>query len=177
MDSIFDGLQGNKFQQGGGDSLGPRPVILPREFEFLEYVGVRDPRCKGGGMIRGGSMILPGRRKRYYVSTSINPREREEFWTWLWTQAEEALRQANEIVVVGYSFAPADEHARSLAFDTSNRNILLTICCGRDTDRVGNEFVQNGFSQVRTDSKRFEDWLTAQWSQETLAGGVLEADR
>ena len=175
MDSVFDGLQGNKSQQGDGNSLGARPVILPQEFEFLEYHNIRDPRFKGGGMARSGSMILPGRRKRFYVSTSINPHEREEFWTRLWTEAEEALKQANEIVVVGYSFAPADENARSLVFDTSNRNVLLTICCGQDTDRVAREFVQCGFSDVRSDFKRFEDWLAAQCLQD--AGGAGAAFR
>jgi hypothetical protein len=54
MDSLFEGLQGNKFQQGSEDSLGSRPVLLPQEFEFLEYPPeVRDPKFKGGGMTRG----------------------------------------------------------------------------------------------------------------------------
>jgi hypothetical protein len=162
MDSIFDGLRGNRFQMGGGDSLGARPVILPKEFEFLEYPGTLDPQFKGGGMDRAGSMILPGRRKQFHVSTSINPREREQFWTLLWTQAENAVKQANGIVVVGYSFAAADEDARNLVFNTSNKDVLLTICCGQDTDRVGNEFARAGFSRICTDAKRFEDWLATQ---------------
>jgi hypothetical protein len=162
MDSIFDGLRGNRFQVGGGDSLGARPVVLPQEFEFLQYPGAQDPRCKGGGMIRSGSMVLPGRRKQFYVSTSSNPREREEFWALLWAQAANAVKQAKEIIVIGYSFAPADVQARNLVFHTGNKGALLTICCGQDTERVGDEFVQGGFSQVRTDSKRFEDWLATQ---------------
>jgi hypothetical protein len=167
MDSIFAGLRGGQTQQGGGDSLGTRPVILPREFEFLGYAGAHDPRFTGGGMIRSGSMVLPGRRKQFYVSTSINPRERQDFGIRLWTRAREAVEQANEIVVVGYSFSAADEDARSLVFKTSKKDVLVSICCGQDTNRVGNEFAQSGFSHVRTDSKRFEDWLATQRLQAT----------
>jgi hypothetical protein len=143
--------------------LGDRPDILPQEFEFLEYHNIRDPRFNGGAMIRSnGSMILPGRNKRLYVPTSFNPRERESFWSVLWGQATNALQKADEIVIIGYSLPPADVDARRLLLKTRNKDSLLTICCGRDTDRVGNEFTQGGFSHVRTDSKRFEDWLATQ---------------
>jgi hypothetical protein len=163
MDSLFAGARPGKSSQGfGWDSRGLRPVVLPREFEFLGYEGVTDPKFSGGGVDRSGSMILPSRNKRFYVSTSINPREREAFWSALWGQAEIALRNTGEVVIIGYSLRVADAEARRLLLRAINRGSLLTICCGQNTDGVGNEFVQGGFSQVCTDSKRFEDWLAVQ---------------
>jgi hypothetical protein len=163
MDSLFGGMRAGTFSQGFGvDSMGLQPVVLPGEFRFLGYEGVTDPEFKGGGVTRSGSMVLMSRNKRFYVSTSINPRERESFWSALWGQADTALRSAGEVTIIGYSLPEADAEARRLLLETTNRDSSLTICCGRDTDRVGNEFFQSGFSQVHTESKRFEDWLAAQ---------------
>jgi hypothetical protein len=160
MDSLFRGHRTGTFSLGyGEDSRGLRPVVLPREFEFLGYEGVTDPKFSGGGVDRSGSMILPSRSKQFYVSTSINPRERESFWSTLWGQADTALRNADEVVIIGYSLPEADAEARRLLLETTNKQSLLTVCCGRDTDRVGDEFIQNGFSHVGTGSRRFEDWL------------------
>jgi hypothetical protein len=168
MDSLFRGHRAGTFSQGyGEDSRGLRPVVLPREFEFLGYEGVADPKFSGGGVDRSGSMILPSRNKRFYVPTTSNPREREAFWSALWRQAELALRNTGEVVIIGYSLPDADAEARRLLLGTINRDSLLTICCGQDTNRVGNEFVRGGFSQVCTDSKRFEHWLAAQCLQAT----------
>jgi len=162
IDSLFGGMRAGTFSQGyGWDSLGLRPVIPPNEFEFLGYEGVTDPKPIGG-VTRSGSLVLMSRNKRFYVSTSVNPRERESFWSALWEQADTALRNAAEIVIIGYSLPDADAEARRLLLETTNKHSLLTVCCGRNTDRVAYGFAQNGFSQVRTDSKRFEDWLAAQ---------------
>jgi hypothetical protein len=162
MDSSFGGIGAGTFSQGfGWNPMCSRPVLLPREFGFLGYEGVTDPEPVGG-VTRSGSMVLMSRNKRFYVSTSINPREREPFWSTLWGQADTALRNANEVVIIGYSLPDADAEARRLLLGTINRDSSLTICCGQNTDRVGNEFVRGGFSQVCTDSKRFEHWLAAQ---------------
>ena len=163
IDSLLGGMRAGKFSQGyGWDSLGFRPVVLPSEFEFFGYEGVTDPMFSGGGVDRSGSMILPSRNKRFYVQTSINQREREAFWSALWAQAGTALRNADEVVIIGYSLPEADTEARRLLLQVTNKDSSLTICCGQDTDRVEKEFARNGFSRVRTDSKRFEDWLTVQ---------------
>ena len=165
IDTFFGGMRAGTFSQGyGWDSMGLRPVVPPREFEFLGYQGVTDPKPIGG-VTRSGSMVLMSRNKRFYVSTSINPRERGSFWSALWEQADTALRSAGEIVIIGYSLPGADAEARRLLLEATNRRSRVTICCGRDTDRVGNEFAQNGFSQVRTDIKRFEDWLAMRCCQ------------
>jgi hypothetical protein len=167
IDSLFGGMRAGTFSQGyGWDSLGFRPVVLPREFAFLGYEGVTDPKPVGG-VTRSGSMVLMSRNKRFYVSTSINPREREPFWSTLWGHADTALRDAGEVVIIGYSLPEADVEARRLLLETANKHSLLTVCCGRDTNRVGDEFAQNGFPQVRTDTKRFEDWLAVQCLEAT----------
>jgi hypothetical protein len=159
IDSLFGGMRAGTFSQGyGSDSMGSRPVLLPREFVFLGYQGMTDPKPVGGAT-RNGSMVLMSRNKRFYVSTSINPRERQSFCSALWGQADAALRNASEVAIIGYSLPEADAEARRLLLETTNKHSLLTVCCGRDTNRVGNEFVENGFSQVRTETKRFEDWL------------------
>ncbi len=159
IDSSFGGIGPGPLSVGfGWDPMCPRPVLLPKEFEFLGYQGMTDPKPVGG-VTRIGSMILPSRSKQFYVSTSINPRERESFWSTLWGQADTALRNADEVVIIGYGLPEADAEARRLLLETTNKQSLLTVCCGRDTDRVGDEFIQSGFSQVGTGSRRFEDWL------------------
>jgi len=167
MDVLFDGLRGGGIQVGGGDSHGPRPVLLPQEFQFLEYVGIRDPRFNGGGMTRSGSMILPSRDKKFFVSTTTNPRERQRFWSDLWGQAAEALQAANEISIVGYSLPTADGDARKLIFDHCSRDAVLTICCGSRNKHLADEFVQAHFVRQRicTEFNRFEHWVAARCSE------------
>jgi hypothetical protein len=118
------------------------------------------------------------RNKHCYVSTSANPREREQFWSVLWGQAANALEDTGEIVIIGYSLPPADTDARRLLLEESNKESSLTVCCGQDTDRVANEFVQNGFSRVHTDARRFEDWLAIQSApHEPSVADSLEVSR
>ena len=160
IDLLFDGAREGSFGFST-DSLGQRPVILPQEFEFLEFPGIKDPKFKGGAVNR--SMILPGRRKKFYTPTSINPRERERFWHGLWQNARGALRKADEIVVVGYSLPVADERARDLVFNEIDHNSLLTLCCGRESNfRLQQEFLGAGFTHVRTDLEYFTDYIAAE---------------
>lgn len=170
IDSLFGGMRGGTISAGyDPNSRGSRPVIMPQEFDFLEYSGISDPQFRGGGVDRAGSMILPGRNKRFYVSTSINPREREAFWTDLWKQAAEALQEADEIAIIGYSLPKADADARKLIFDNCSRDALLSICCGSRSNDLGNEFVQAHFvrQRISTEFKRFEHWVAAQCSEVT----------
>jgi len=158
VDLLFEGARG--FSQGNGDSLGPRPVF-PWGLDHLGYPGIKDPRWRQGGVERAGSMVLPSRNKKYHVSTSINPREREGFWNLLWGQAADALRRADEIIIIGYSLPAADSRARALLLDRGNHDAPLTICCGSRSTDIGKEFVQAGFvrGKICFDFGRFEDWL------------------
>ncbi|HUY12698.1 MAG TPA: hypothetical protein VMX16_03575 [Terriglobia bacterium] len=151
IDLLFEGRTGFSFGMHT-DPLGPRPVILPQEFGFLEYDSkIRDIRFSGGGVDRGGSMILPARNKQFGA--------REDFWNGLWRQAEHALRRAEHIAVIGYSFPAADERARKLIFGRGNRRATLTVCCGGDSARVSREFRESGFAQVQKGSEYFESWV------------------
>jgi len=161
IDSLFNGLRGGQTMVGGGDSHGVRPVLLPQEFEFLEYSGIKDLQFNGGGVSRAGSMVLPSTNKRFHIRTSGSPREREDFWSHLWNQAADALRTAHEIVVIGYSLPLADERARSLLLDAENSGTPVTVCCGGDNERLRCEFRQAGFKDVRTDLECFDNWLDA----------------
>lgn len=161
MDLLFDGLQSGQFSWGIGDSRGERPVF-PWGLDHLGYSGVKDPKWKQGGVDRAGSMILPSRHKQYYIDTSLG-REREDFWRSLWVQAVNALRQAQEIVIIGYSCPMADAEAQNLLLKQSNRNCSLTICCGSQTLSLSEEFVKKGFDRnhIQADWGRFEDFLGA----------------
>ena len=156
---IRDRMRGGQFSVGGTDSHGFRPVLLPQELAFLEYPGARDPKFKGGGMSRTGSMILPSRSKSFYFGTSVNPREREPFWNLLWNQASNALRLADEIVVIGYSLPEADERARDMLLSCYRPTACVTVCCKGDNERLGREFHDAGYKVVRTDTEEFDGWL------------------
>lgn len=163
IDSLFGGARGGDigaFDPAVG-ALGIRPVIVPKEFESLGYPSARDPRFKGGGADRSGSLVLPSRKKKYYLATSVNHRERETFWDMLWGQAEAALGQADEITVIGYSLPAADGRARKLVLKGSNRNAALAICCGSQNKRLNDEFALEGFPRdtISTSFERFEDFL------------------
>jgi hypothetical protein len=175
MDSLFDGLRAGQVSIGFGDSHGARPVLLPQEFNFLEYPEMRDPRFNGGGLTRNGSMVLPSRNKRFCVKTSSSPNERENFWSHLWDQAADALVRADEIVIIGYSLPVADERARNLLLEPRNCHASVTVCCKRDSDRIGREFRRAGFDKVCSNLEGFENWLDAVISARIKQGEASSA--
>ena len=162
IDLLFNGSKGPG--HASHEPRGPRPVVIPQEFQFLGYDAsvVHDRSFKGGGTDRRGSMILPGRHKRFFVGSSINAHERRDFWKSLWSQAALALANSDAIVIQGYSFPEADENARRLLFEGSNRRALLTISCGSATSRIRQEFRELGFTGVVEAPERFEDYLARQ---------------
>jgi hypothetical protein len=157
-DLMFGG-KGIAHSLGPLQALGQRPVIFPQDFEFFEYTGVADPDCLDGSYCRVGSMILPGRRKVFYVQAPGDAPEREEFRDSLWTQAEDALRSAAEINVIGYSLPQADERARNLILSKATQTVCVSVCSGSDSDSIGNEFRRCGFKNVSAVNGHFEDWL------------------
>jgi len=155
IDILFDGARGGDYGAVGPDgALGTRPLILPQYFDLFGYPPeVRDPQFRGGGATRVGSMILPARSKVFEA--------RSLFWDHLWSQAAEALSNAAEIAIIGYSLAPADERARDLILGASNKRASISICCGGDNARITKEFAAAGFSSVESSLPYFQDWLTA----------------
>ena len=81
------------------------------------------------------------------------------FWNGLWQSEESAAESAGDLVVIGYSLPIADERARAMLLDSANKAARLTVCCGDDTTRLEEEFRDHGFSNIRTGTPRFEDFL------------------
>lgn len=168
IDILFGGSRGGDFGAVGPDGpLGARPLIMPKYFRFFGYEAhIGDPKFRGGGSSRHGSLILPARSKKFD--------SRDPFWRHLWGQAEAALAKSSEIVVIGYSLAPADERARRLLLQCGNKNASVTISCGRDNTRIEKELVDAGFSRVKADLLYFEDWLRSGiGDQESVQGGQV----
>ena len=131
------------------NSLGSRPVLLfPPDLEYLQYPEFEDPlRRNVGSAASLSALILPSLNKTFYHETSFG-REWEPFWDGLWRQAEESLSNAEAIVVIGYSLPDADERARALLLDSRNKNAALTICCGRRSAHMEEQFRERGFTNI-----------------------------
>jgi hypothetical protein len=94
LDLVFRGHMG--YGKTPPTTLGPRPVITPVELGYLGYDDtVRDPEFLGGGATKAGSMVMPGRNKRFYVEVSEG-REREAFCDRFvgtrWSRADQGRR-------------------------------------------------------------------------------------
>ena len=110
---LFGGLHGTTFAIDlGQPALGYRPVIPAPELKFLES-GCTDPKfVMGTGYVL--PLIMPAAKKKFYMETSLNPREWEDFWDYLWSQAEHSIAMSDELHIVGYSLPEYDDRAREL---------------------------------------------------------------
>jgi hypothetical protein len=155
-------FRGSRGFGAASDVLGPRPTIFFRpDLEFLGYSGdFRDPACAGIDSAAGHlAIIMPTRRKRFFEQTPFG-REWEPFWEDLWRQAESALQSSRKIVIIGYGMADADEKARELLLEKSNRNAQIEIVCGERSSLIRNEFTARGFQQIMTFGEgHFEHYL------------------
>jgi hypothetical protein len=157
---LFDGLRG--FFQAGPNSLPTRPVVLfAHDFEFFGYPpGSRDPHYRGDSQPAAQTaLIIPTRHKRFYMQTSFG-REWEEFWKDLWNQAAHALKVSDEVVIIGYSMPVADQDARRLLLEQSNKKSRITVLCGGRSKSICEEFKSHGFEHATTSkSGRFEEFV------------------
>ena len=144
------------------ETLGGRPVIYgSRQFDSLGYSReICDPACEYSPNAAGRpALIMPGPHKRFFSVTSFG-RELEEFWGSLWLKAEDALASSQNIVIIGYSLPVADEKARELLLQKANHSADITVCCGRDSAHILDQFKQVGFEKVHTLGRGFfEDYL------------------
>lgn len=158
---LFDGNMG--FSQVS-DVYGPRPCLFSeRDFTYLGYSqGVCDPLRRG--ITRTGAnpaLILPTLHKNFFHQTSFG-REWEPFWNYIWEQAQQSLRSAEKIVVIGYSLPEADERARDLLLRHSNPNAEILVFSGSRTDAICEDFLQYGFQSVTSfGNGYFEDYLNS----------------
>jgi hypothetical protein len=144
---LFDG---NMSLSQVSDVYGPRPCLFgDRDFTYLGYSEqVRDPLRRG--ITRTGAnpaLILPTLHKDFFHQTSFG-REWEPFWNYIWEQAQQSLRSAEKIVVIGYSMPVADERARELLLKHSNPNAEILVFSGSRTGAICECFLQNSFQTV-----------------------------
>ncbi len=145
------------------NSLGDRPVLYFRsDLEYLGYPDFVDPLCSGiQKAVCLPAMILPALPKLFYFATSFG-QEWKDFWDGLWRRAERAIKNADELVIIGYSLPVADQRAKDLLLKTSNKAVHLTICCHSATTRIEQEFHSHGFTKIVTDAPTFEGFLDAE---------------
>jgi hypothetical protein len=159
--NLFGGARvGSVFAVNGPTSMGDFPIMLSADLRYLGYDNPSGPGIyQGGGAL--GTLILPGRNKRFYIETSFGT-ETQDFWEVLWSQAEEALRVCSKVVVCGYSLPSADQRARDLLFNAPPKGARIEVASGRDSERIAEEFKNWQFSSVTTfGTGYFEDWLAA----------------
>ncbi len=156
---LFDGNMG--FSQAS-NVYGPRPCLFgERDFTYLGYSkDVRDPLCMG--ITRTGAdpaLILPTLHKNFFHQTSFG-REWEPFWNYIWEQAQQSLRFAEKIVIIGYSMPEADERARDLLLKHLNPDAEILVFSGSRTGGICEDFRKSGFQTVNSfGSGYFEDYL------------------
>ena len=156
---LFGGRTG--FFAGGGNSLGNRPVLFFRpDLEYLGYRDFVDPRCAGLDTAASlPAMIMPALPKTFYFTTTYGD-EWKGFWDHLWNRAGRAIANADEVIMIGYSLPVADERAREMLLDTTNKGTRLTICCGNATARLEQEFRDHEFSGIERAATAFDGFLT-----------------
>ena len=163
---LFGGLHGTTFAISlNQPSLGYRPVIPTPELEFLES-DCTDPQfVMGTGYV--SSLIMPAARKKFYMDTSFNPREWEDFWDFLWSQAKESIAVSDEVHVIGYSLPDYDGRARNLLLGAARPGCKVRLCCRADSERLVRTFREAGFADVGSfGDGSFESWLESEGAPE-----------
>jgi hypothetical protein len=104
---------------------------------------------------------MPTLHKRFFVKTTFG-REWEPFWEQIWGLAEQALQSSDKIVLIGYSMPTADEAARTVLFNTPNKDATITICSGSRSADIRDELASHGFKRLETfRNGLFEEFLAS----------------
>jgi hypothetical protein len=155
--SLFGGAAAGTFLINPANSMGDAPVIHRADLRFLGYEEFSGRTYESGGA--PPCLVLPGRTKQFFYDTSMG-REFSGFWESLWSQAEQALRDCEKVVICGYSMPSADARARELLFENAGNAIPIEIVSGNDTERIAQGFKSAGFSDVTESQDRyFSDWV------------------
>lgn len=164
---LFGGMTG--FFAGDGNSLGNRPVLFFRpDLEYLGYGDFVDPRCAHLDSAASlPAIIMPALPKTFHFATTYGE-EWKGFWDALWWRAERAIENADELAVIGYSLPIADERARAMLLESENKAVRLSICCGKTSASLEQEFRAQGFTNIQTGTPTFEGFLT---HETATAGG------
>ena len=159
---LFGGRAMGGFVANGG-SLGHRPALFFRpDLEYLGYPDFVDPLCAHLDSAPSlSAMVMPALPKHFYFETSFG-KEWKPFWDSLWARARRAIGKADELVVIGYSMPTIDERARTMLLDTRNKSVRLSICCGKATAGLEEEFRDHGFRRFQPVATSFDDFLKAE---------------
>lgn len=155
--SVFNGMTSGSFAIGGNGALGQSPRVATDYLKYLGYDDMPGTFPSGGGF---HGLILPGRTKEFHYDTSFG-REHEEFFFSLWSQAADALKLADNIVLCGCSLLPVDQRARNLLLSTPRKETSTMIVSGKDGERISSDFRSVGFQAVDLyQNGYFEEWVT-----------------
>jgi hypothetical protein len=141
------GPSGGGFSAGGFRLIGPcvdnRMGLLPNyPHRVLDDVCSRLPQFSASA-----TMILPTFEKRFSIRTSLGD-EWGNVFRKLWKEADACLSQSDRLVIIGYSLPDADKWANSLLLETSNKNILVNVCCNNETAKIEERFRHAMFARV-----------------------------
>jgi hypothetical protein len=127
---------------------GPHPFVDNLDSVFPDYPGcILDNDFPGGGVTPSSTtLVLPTYQKKYSVKTSIGP-QWASFYDNLWSQAAEALQQADRIFLLGYSMPEADRRSRALLW-SSNKQAEVLLCCATSNETLKLSFETHGFWNV-----------------------------
>jgi len=170
---LFGGRTGTGFFVGDGTSLDDRPVLFFRpDLEYLGYQDFVDPRCSHLDTAPSlPAMIMPALPKHFHFVTTFG-QEWKGFWDDLWQRAECAIQTADEVVVIGYSMPTVDERARAMLLGTRNKTLRVSICCGKATANLEQEFRDHGFSCIQAVASTFDSFLAGEIAGEDSNTGT-----
>jgi|SRR5579859_770511 len=155
--SLFGGVTSGPMFLGPNLAMGRHPVIHQSDLTHLGYTDVSGCTYSGGGAFP--SLILPGRKKEFFYDTSFGY-EFAQFWNSLWSQAADALRRSDHLVLCGYSLLRVDERACDLLLREPKKNTSVTIVSGNQSDRIANDFRGAGLQDVEVfQNGYFEEWV------------------
>ena len=156
--SVFGGATGGSFfVSPGRSSLGECPVVHQADLNYFGYHDFTRHTYRSGGAFP--CLIMPGRTKRFFYDTSF-AHEYVDFWTSLWSQAADAVRRSDQIVVCGYSMLSVDERACELLLREPRKDTHVSIISGSQSERIAAQFNAAGFDDVTADNDgHFEDWV------------------
>jgi hypothetical protein len=163
---LFGGMTG--FFAGGGNSLGNRPVLFFRpDFEYLGYFDFVDPRCaRLESAASLPAMIMPALPKTFHFATTYGE-------DGLWWRGERAIENADEVAVIGYSLPIADERARAMLLEVANKAVRLSICCGKATASLEQEFREHGFTNIQGGAATFDNFLARETAKDCADAGEI----
>jgi hypothetical protein len=160
--SLFGGATGGAFIVNPVSSMGNHPVIHQADLKFLGYEDFAGHTYESGGAFP--CLILPGRNKEFFYDTSLG-HEFISFWDLLWSQAIQAVKRCQKMVICGYSLLPVDQRACDLLLRAPRRETRIEVVSGSQTSRIADDFRAAGFRSVEAfQGGYFHDWCMARTS-------------